>query len=45
MEQTSGNVYGAALPEPVRQALDKLVPFFKTHLNGAAAASRPQAAE
>lgn len=31
-------------PEPVRLALDKLVPFFKTHLGGVAA-SRPQAAE
>ena len=32
-------------PEPVRLALEKLVPFLKTHLGGAAAASRPQAAE
>lgn len=32
-------------PEPVRQALEKLVPFFKTHLGSVAAASRPQAAE
>ena len=32
-------------PEPVRLALEKLVPFLKTHLGGAATASRPQAAE
>jgi fermentation-respiration switch protein FrsA (DUF1100 family) len=32
-------------PEPVRLALEKLVPFFKMHLNRATAASRPQAAE
>jgi fermentation-respiration switch protein FrsA (DUF1100 family) len=32
-------------PEPVRLALEKLVPFFKTHLNGADAASRSQAVE
>lgn len=32
-------------PEPVRLALEKLVPFLKTHLGGAAAASRPQATE
>ncbi|ACI92850.1 alpha/beta superfamily hydrolase [Afipia carboxidovorans OM5] len=32
-------------PEPVRLALEKLVPFFKTHLGGATAASRSQAAE
>ncbi len=32
-------------PEPVRLALDKLVPFFKTHLGGMAATSRSQAAE
>lgn len=32
-------------PEPVRRALEKLVPFFKTHLGSVAAASRPQAAE
>ena len=31
-------------PEPVRLALEKLVPFFQAHLGGAAA-SRPQAAE
>ena len=29
------------VPEPVRLALEKLVPFFKTKLKGAAAASRP----
>ncbi|TWT15712.1 alpha/beta hydrolase [Reyranella sp. CPCC 100927] len=32
-------------PEPVRLALEKLVPFFKTHLSDAAVESRSQAAE
>jgi fermentation-respiration switch protein FrsA (DUF1100 family) len=32
-------------PEPVRLALEKLVPFLKAHLSSAAAASRSQAAE
>ncbi|MGD9477728.1 alpha/beta hydrolase [Shinella sp. G-2] len=32
-------------PEPVRLALEKLVPFLKTHLGGVTAANRAQAAE